>query len=397
MTGLAIGTIVGRNYLPFARVLAGSLKRYHPRAQLLVVVADAVNGAAQAPDEPFSTLAPAQLSVPDLHGLRFRCTRQELVVTLKPFLLATLLEREASALFLDADVLVLERLDGLFAAVRRHAVTLVPHGIEPPKTPDGVERDLVLNLSGAFNGGVVGVSRSAEALAFLNWWQTRLHSRCRHDVARGMHFDQRWLDLVPGFVDDLHVHRDAGVNVAHWNLPERPIGFRNGAVTAAGVPCRLFHFSGFDPDEPEWPTRYRRELRLEDVGDADPLFRDYAQALQAAGWPQARLLRYAYESFSNGVRIPEMARWLYAELRDTNAFGDPFDASGRPSYFQWLRGRPMRRNGFRCANRLWLYIHRQRPDLQWAYPRPCGADRRRFLAWTRTDGVREHEIPPELV
>jgi hypothetical protein len=378
-----IGTIVGRNYVPFARVLAQSLQRHHPDVQLVVLAADDIDG------EDSASLAAGALGVPDLNGLRFRCTRQELVVTLKPFLLATLLERQQSALFLDADSLVLAPLDQLFAAVRAHAVTLVPHRLEPPSTPDRVERDLALNLSGVFNGGVVGVSRTPQTLAFLEWWCTRVYSRCRHDIARGMLFDQRWLDLVPGFVEDLHVHRDPGVNVAHWNLTERPIQIRNSAVTAGGVLCRLFHFSGFDADDPETPIRHRPELHLEALGDAAQLYRHYAAALYAAGWRDTRARPYAFDSFSNGVRIPLAARRAYAELADRERFGDPFDADGTPSFFEWLReGSP---------SPLWLSVHRERADVQLAYPDPEGADRRRFRAWARKHGRHEHGIPAELV
>jgi hypothetical protein len=396
MTGLAIGTIVGRNYLPFARVLAGSLHARHPEVGLVVVVADAVDDHPHESGELFSRLTPEELSVPDLNRLRFRTTRQELVVALKPFLLATLLERAPSALFLDSDVLVLGQLDEFFAAVQKHSVTLVPHALEPPRTPDGIARDLVLNLSGAFNGGVVGVSHSPEAAGFLTWWQKRVHRFCMHNVQKGMHFDQRWLDLAPGFIEDLHLCRDVGVNVAHWNLPERPISIQDGTVTAGGVPCRLFHFSGFDPDNPKRATRYRPGLRVEEFGQGEQLFGNYARALHSAGWPEARLMRYAYESFNNGVRIPEAARRLYAELPQPSRFGNPFDAAPRGSYFQWLKRRPLGRRGFRSPNRLWQFIHRQRPDLQRVFPHPEGSDRRAFLAWTRTHGMREHQVPPEL-
>src|SRR3954452_8181783 len=100
MNDVAVGTIVGRNYMPFARVLAESLAHNHPGLELAVVVADADRSAS-----------PAALDVPNWRDLSFRCTRQELVVALKPFLLASMLDRANSALFLDADVLVLQPLD----------------------------------------------------------------------------------------------------------------------------------------------------------------------------------------------------------------------------------------------------------------------------------------------
>jgi hypothetical protein len=396
LTAPSIGTIVAKNYLPFARVLARSLRRYHPNARLVVALADELDESFEPEVEPFSILTPAELGIPNLGDLAFRAMRLEFAVALKPYLLAKLLESADSAVFLDPDMLVLGRLDSLFDRVRRHAVTLVPHFLEPPRTPHRVERELVIHRCGAFNAGVLGVAAGGPARAFLSWWQDRVHSLCVLDVERGLHYDQRWLDLVPGFVEDLHLCRDTGINVAHWNLPERPIHVENGTVTAGGVPCKLFHFSGFDPDDPEKATRYRPELRVDELGQAERLFRDYAKELDAAGWEEARLLRYAYERFNNGVRIPEIARRLYADHPETCGFGNPFDATGRRSYFHWLKHSPVRLHGLRSPNRLWLYVHRQRPDLQGAFPHPEGADRRGFLAWIRTHGMREHGVPPEL-
>jgi hypothetical protein len=142
-------------------------------------------------------------------------------------------------------------------------------------------------------------------------------------------------------------------------------------------------------------TRYRPSLRLTDVGEAAQLFHEYAQALTAAGWQETRSLPYAYDSFSNAVPIPDAARRLYAELPDRDRFGDPFDTTAKTSYFEWLSRRTGRLG--RGPTPLWLQIHSERADLQYAFPDPRRRDRRRFLAWTRKHGVHEHGIPLALV
>jgi hypothetical protein len=391
-----IGTIVTKDYLPFARVLARSLRRHHPECQLVVALADEIDGSFEPATEPFSILTPAELQVPELRDLAFRTTQRAFPIALKPYLLARLLDQSDSALFLDPDVLVLGNLDSLFDRVQHQALTLVPHALEPSVGPDRLDRELVLHRAGVFNAGVVGVRRGHSTAGFLSWWQRRVHNLCVYAVDRGVHYDQRWLDLALGFVEDLHVHRDVGVDVAHWNLPERPIRIRDGVVTAAGAPCRLFHFSGFDPDHPELPTRYRPSLRFEELGEAQQLFGDYADELRRAGWEDARDLPYAYGSFHNGVPIPDIARQLFAQLPDRSKWGDPFAASETQSYFRWLHESPARFRPARGPNRLWLFVHGQRPDLQRAFPHPLGIDRRRFLNWTREHGSREHAVPPEL-
>lgn len=390
----AIGTAVASNYLPFARVLARSIRRYHPDARLVVALADEHDGQIQPGAEPFSILTPHDLGVPRVRDLAFRTSRRGFAIALKPYLIEHLAAEAGTALFLDADALVLGKLESLLEEVRRHALTLVPHRLVPPRTTDGIDRDLILNLAGAFNGGVVGLTLRPSSTDFIRWWQRRVHHLCVYAVGRGLHYDQRWLDLALGFVEDLHVHRDPGVNVAHWNLPERPIRIHDGAVTAGGEPCRIFHFSGFDPDDPGTLTRYQPGLQLQDFGDAQQLFRDYAVELNREGWATARTLPYAYGSFDNGVPVPEAARRLFAQMPDRARFGDPFVTSGKHTYFQWLNQRSSRLGG---PTRLWLFVHSTRPDLQRAFPEPAGRDRRAFRKWTRTHGAREHNVPPELV
>jgi hypothetical protein len=389
----AIGTAVAKNYLPFARVLARSVRHYHPDARLVVALADELDGQIEPAAEPFSILTLRDLRIPDLRDLAFRTSQRGFAIALKPYLIEHLAGDARSGLYLDADTVVLGELGSLFDDVQRHALTLVPHRLVPPRTSDRIDRDLVLNLAGVFNAGVVGISRGPSSTAFIRWWQTRVHRLCIYAVSRGVHYDQRWLDLALGFVEDLHVHRDPGVNVAHWNLPERPILIRDGVVTAGGDPCRLFHFSGFNPDDPETPSRYRPDLRMEEIGDAQQLFRDYACELNREGWPSARTFPYAYGSFDNGVPIPEAARRLFAQMPDRARFGNPFATSGKHTYFQWLNQSP----SLLGPSRLWLFVHSTHPALQGAFPEPTGRDRRAFRRWTRTHGAHEHDIPPELV
>ena len=52
-----------------------------------------------------------------------------------------------------------------------------------------------------------------------------------------------WALVIGG---DLAIVNDPGVNVAYWNLDERPLALRGERWFAGGVPLRLFHFSGFD-------------------------------------------------------------------------------------------------------------------------------------------------------
>jgi hypothetical protein len=388
---VAVGTIVAKNYLAFARVLARSLAEHHPAIKLHVLLADRVDGAVSPDDEPFDLECLETLGIPDVERFCFAYNRQQLTVAAKPYLLGHLLDRGyGTAVFLDADVMVLGDLNPLFAEAAAHAVTLTPHLLGPLQT-DRAARELNILRSGVFNGGFIGVSSGAPARRFLAWWADRMSTHCRFAPDQGMHYDQRWLDLAPSLFDDVHVVRDPGCNVAYWNLPERALRVDSGRfVVEGGSPCRFFHFSGFEPESPTVVTRYSTRIAMQSIGAAAALFARFTDRLAAEGQQHAARLPYAFGSFDNGVQIPELARRIYLEMESgAAAYGNPFTTGGEDSYFSWLT-----RTGDSPLNRLWDHVYRDRPDLQIRFPDPCAADYDRFRAWILESGLSEHRIAP---
>ena len=378
---VAVGTIIAKNFLPFARVLAASLRERHPDVPLVTILADRPDAACARGGEPFEIVLLDDLAIPDLRRLCFGYSRQQMSIALKPYLLGYLLGRFSSAIFLDADILVLDSLQPLFDAARAHAICLTPHVLAPLSGADRRTRDLNILQAGVYNGGFVGVSEHLSARRFLSWWADRLRTHCRHDVAHGMHYDQRWLDLVPSLFDDVHVVRDPGCNVAYWNLLEREPGS-----------TRFFHFSGFEPERPQVITRYSNRLAMEAIApEAAALFARYAGRLRDAGYFDCRASPYAFGAFDNGVPIPDVARRLYLEVNGApDRFGDPFAAGGSESYFRWLN-EPVEGSSD-AVTRLWHRVYRGRPDLQRAFPDVFGADRDAFRAWIAVSGVKEHGV-----
>lgn len=299
MPDLAVATIVAKNYVSFARVLAQSFLSHHPDVPFFALLSDEVDGYFDPGAEPFCLVRQSEVGIPDLPRLRVRYDRKQVAVTSKPYLLSHLLDRGfGSVIFLDPDIWVLGSLDHLFSLVREHAAVLMPHLLAPLSGEDGVERELNILRSGVYNGGFVGVSARPAARAFLSWWQDRVYEHCRHDVAHGVYYDQRWLDLAVVFFEDVYVFRDPSFNVAHWNLPERAIRVGDDAITVDGQPCRFFHFSGFDPDRPHAVTRYSPRLEMSNVGPAAELFRRYLMLLERAGYHETKGWPYAYGSIA---------------------------------------------------------------------------------------------------
>jgi hypothetical protein len=268
-------SVVAANHLPRMRVLASSLRRHHPQARIAVLVLDATPAG-----ETFDVLSAGDIAgVASLSGRAARDPRAAASEG-KPALIAHLLDRgHESVLYLDADMLVTASLDPLLAALLAHDVVLTPHRLSPPGPVTRISEDRLL-LGGATNAGVVGVRASTEGRAFASWWAERVRGRCVFVPEAGLHWDQRWLDAVPGLFGGVHLLRDPGVNVAYWNLDERPLAEGPDGLTAGLARCRLLHLSGYDPRRPRQLSRYaaaRREPRV-----VRRILRDYRRALQAA-------------------------------------------------------------------------------------------------------------------
>lgn len=271
MTRAAVATIIARNYLPQARVLGDSLRRFHPDVPLSVLIIDD-DGSLES------------IGIADPKRFRKGRTVKQIATAVKPRLLRHLTQQFASVLFIDPDSLVVGDLSPLFDALVQHSILLTPHLLAPPKTADRIDRELNIVQSGIYNGGLIGVSNNDEGTRFLTWWRDRAEACCREDVAAGAYYDQRWLDLVPPFFRDVFILRDPGYDVAHWNLPDRVVCVDGDAISVDGHRCRLLHFSGFNPSRPNVVTRYSSRVTRSDIGDMALLLDRYAALLRDAGW-----------------------------------------------------------------------------------------------------------------
>jgi hypothetical protein len=393
-------TVVARNYVAYARVLARSLREHAPGLPYIVLLIDEPGAPLDPAAESFPILALADLGIPDIRPTCFRLDRRELASFVKPFLLQHLLDEGAdAAIFLDPDVLVVGDLTPLVRRVLQHPLTVTPHLITPPEGDRAPEHELNIVLSGTFNAGFAGVARSRTAQRFLQWWQDRVRGACSHAVADGVFYDQRWLDLAPGLFDGVQVVRDPGWNIAYWNLPERAVRTVDGSWFAGDCPARFFHFSGFVPGEWERLSRYSTRATAADIGEAAAVFQQFDRLLADAGHAETWTWPYGFGFFDNGAPVPAIVRRLHAELGDTAAaHGDPFVTSPPASFFRWLVSpvSPARQAPF-AVSHLWQAIYDRRGDLQRALPAIHDADAAAFQRWVRTFGRAEYDMPRELI
>jgi hypothetical protein len=236
--------------------------------------------------------------------------------------------------YLDPDILVASRLDGLERMLDRHSVLLTPHITAPEAdSMDNVFERTFLK-KGVFNLGFLAVRMSEQGQLFIDWWAKRLRRFCYDEVANGLFVDQRWLDLAPALFEDIGIVRDPEYNVSPLNLMHRvATGQAPYEIKVNGRPLAFYHFTGFDSGD--------HEMALDAHGARCPVLLDlfdwYIGQCEELGESLLGKLPCVYSRFNNGQSISDGHRILYRRIDELALhFPEPFDAiDPRRSYFHW--------------------------------------------------------------
>jgi glycosyltransferase involved in cell wall biosynthesis len=399
-TDFAVCTIISKNYLSYARVLADSVHRHHPQAKVFVLLVDRLDGYFAPALEPFELIPLEHLAIPDLTRFCFKYSLLELNTAVKPTLLRHLLrDRGVATLFyLDPDIVVYRALEPLRRILEHASIVMTPHLTEPLPDDGRKPSDTDILLSGAYNLGFIGLRNDETVFRFLDWWETHVYDGCIVDPSAGFFVDQRWMDLTPTLFPGVEVVKDPGYNVAYWNLPHRHLQGHEEDLSVNGQPLYFFHFSGVDLTRLDGVSRHQNRLSLKGRPDVRPLFKSYRRRQIRAGWRKTSNWPYAYASFDNDEGIPTVARRLYHRMgADVARFGNPFETAGADSFWRWLLRWAAEEvvPGSRITN-LWYEVYRTRPDLQRAFPQIFGVDLAPFHAWVQGMGGRALAIPEAL-
>ena len=337
-------TIVAKNYLARARVLARSLHTHHPESRLEVLVVDAALGLFDPAREEFRVRFLEELALPNPREMAFRYDLVELCTAVKPFFLRRLLdEGHDCVVYLDPDVQVLAPLREALEGLPPDGLVLTPHLIAPARSAHW-ERGVL--LTGAYNLGFLALREGRSTRGLVDWWANRCLTHCLDDPERGLYLDQRWMDLAPGFVALTHVLRHPGYNVGRWNLEERPLTGPPEAPRVCGEPLVFMHWSGLDPSRPDRLARFDHDAAV----DKEPLatlMGCYVGALRECGQDACALWTYSHGRLSDGRAITPALRAFFRE-QPKGRFQDPFDAGARDGFVAWAR-RAQPRGALRAA------------------------------------------------
>jgi glycosyltransferase involved in cell wall biosynthesis len=330
-------TSVVSNYIPKARVLANSLKRFHPEFQFHLVLSDDPPASFRLEEEPFDSLITAdQLGLDNLEQWLFMHTLVEVSTGVKGFAMKKLLEFPSCSevFYFDPDIAILAPLNDLLTSFGKGAVLLTPHLTEPEATTEAIlDNEFSVLQHGIYNLGFVGVRNCSEGRRFANWWCNRLRDFCYDDIPHGLFTDQRWADLAPAYFPGTIILREPIYNVATWNLTSRRVEGTPDDLTVNGRRVVFYHFSGFDSGA--------QQAMLNKYGADMPalyILRDwYIEQCAKMGQDGLGTIRWRYGYFDNGMPITMEHRKLYRERGDLRqAFTNPYFTSDiNRSFYHW--------------------------------------------------------------
>lgn len=390
-------TIVSRNYLHFALNLMDSVGRFLPDTHRVIVLCDAADGLPALP-QGIELLRIDQLGIAALDRMTVQYTILELNTAIKPFVFTHLFGREDAdrVIYFDPDIQLYASGEPLLRRLDNAEVVLTPH-LSSPLDDDKHPSDLAILQSGTYNLGFLALRRSAQTRQMVQWWSRKLERDCVVDIPRGLFTDQKWMDLVPGFCFDVHVERDAGWNVAYWNLAHRDVqGSAGDGYRVNGRPLFFFHFSGYTPGSSTISKHQDRFTLASCTPSAQALFKSYGASVAAHGRERFSKLPYAFATLADGTPLPDCARQLIREQLDWNAaLPDLRSAEGARFLIQYLTSPTDDQQP--PVSRLALQLYRSRADLRAAFPDVMGAHRRAFVEWFGARAAEEARIPPVLM
>lgn len=341
MNRTAIFTSCAANYLPKARVLGESIRRWHGDADVFLLLTDDLPAGSQPHVEPFTAVVTAEeLAIPSWEPWIFGHTVVEACTAVKPFMLRRLLERGYErVLYFDPDIVIFAPLTGMLDEFDQASILLTPHQCKADTEWEAIQDNEICSLKyGLFNLGFVGVKNDAEGRRYADWWADRCYRACFDEIATGIFTDQKWNDFVPIFFPRTKILTAPVYNVATWNYSQRLVeGAPEHGFTVDGMPLVFHHFTGYDSGAhhvmlAKYGSRMPATKRLSDW---------YASRLRAAQGDLVAV-RWKYGSYADGAAIAPAHRKIYRSRADVQRrFPRPFQAApdGTPddTYAAWLK------------------------------------------------------------
>ena len=322
----AIVTICSGHYLPHAKILLTSLQKYHPEAALFLCLADKLQPDEELKIEGVEVILVEDLAITNFADLAFRYNADEFPRAIKPFVMQNLIVRGfEEVVYLDPDVELFAPITPVFDAFAGGAdFVITPYVTKPAEI--GFFDEIV--EAGIYNLSFIAVNNSLNGISFLYWWGRQ--SRFRGGYGQEGIGNEKSVELLPIFYDNVAVLDDPGLNVGYGNLAQRELSKNDEGWTIDAQPLRFFHFKGIDrkaPHHSQDTSCYKDSTLVREI------ISDYINKLKHFS-DDIAYTEYGYGRFNNGIAIADIMRRCYRNTKDIfleNPFESFADYLNKPS------------------------------------------------------------------
>lgn len=383
-----IFTIVSNNYLHYAHTLFNSVRAQSPEVTLVLGLCDKRVEGLNYPDN-VEIIELEDLKIPNLSGFIYQYTILELNTAIKPYVMEMLFEKGFdNVAYFDPDIRLFDSLDRLWNELSENDVVLTPH-LTDLLDDDKLPSELGILQAGSYNLGFIGLSNSQTAIKLLKWWQGKLYKDCVVDLERGLFVDQKWMDLVPSLFENVKIIRDESWNVAYWNLNHRDITKNSDTYYVNGNQLFFFHYSGYSVKSKTLSKHQNRFLKSSKGKELVELCEIYDSDLLNNGVNSFSSLKFNYDSFTDGVRVPAAGRRLILKNNDLFEL-DYFSTESTDVIHNRFNKVVKRTNDGLKLTEIVIAYWNSRKDLQEAFPDVYGADALRYFHWLLES--KEHDL-----
>lgn len=364
----AVFTICARNYTPYARILMTSVLDNNPEVERITVIADEPDKQFTIHDVYGRVIYAREIGIPDFDNFAFRYDVTEFNTAIKPYVIKKLFNEGYDAvIYIDPDIELFSPIREVIGGLKNGTNAILTPHLLAPVMDDDEPNDLTILRAGVYNLGFGAFANTEQTGSFVDWWCARLEHQCLFNrLDLGIFVDQKWVDLLPSFVDNVHILRHPGYNVAYWNLMHRAV--RRGKhnkheYTVNGKPLVFFHFSGIVPGDRTVFSKHQNRFTPSNIGVVKDLLESYLDKLDKNGVKEAKEWPYAYNHFVSGERIIPMMRYVFREELEPyrgNPFKDCISIFNEPDPRVDLHGKLL-------ITRLMYRVWKERPDLRAAF------------------------------
>ena len=275
-------TLCSNNYLAHAITLGQSLSTSNPNYLFMIGLVDKRVPQIDYSSIPFKIIEVEKIGIAAFDEMVKRYSIAELNTSVKPYYFQYFFTTQTLAdkfIYLDPDILVYRPFTELEEVLESDDIVIVPHFTSPINDDKFQAEEDFLN-SGLYNLGFIAVKNTENGVKMINWWAERLQTKAFIDFRRGLFTDQIWINFVPLFFEKVYILYHPGYNMAYWNLHERYLvdgdKVKKGNIS---FPLVFFHFSGYNPLQPEKLSKYQDRFSFQNRMDIVRLFEEYKLTL----------------------------------------------------------------------------------------------------------------------